>query len=247
MLVTKGSTDVSVNIRIVDETDGTPETAVEHNTTGIDLWYRREGAAVSSITEVALAALTTAHTDGGIEHISHGWYRLDVPDAAFASGVDGVQIGGTVTGMIVHAPYVQLTDVDLFDAVRGGMTALPNVNAGSAGGLPDDTDANGAVRVVSGTGAREISLSSGLVDLTTNALDSTSLDATAITDIWAKVCETEGSYTAQQIMSIVLSVLAGETNTNGTVFRTPNDAATRVSATVDASDNRTAMTLTPSS
>lgn len=136
MLITKGSTDVSVVIRIVDSTDGTPETAVEHNTAGIDLWYRREGAAVSSITEAALAALTTAHTDGGIEHISHGFYRLDVPDAAFASGVDGVQIGGTVTGMVVHAPYIQLTDVDLFDAVRGGMTALPNAAADAAGGLP---------------------------------------------------------------------------------------------------------------
>jgi len=38
--------------------------------------------------------------------------------------------------MIVHAPYIQLTDVDLFDAVRGGMTALPNAAADAGGGLP---------------------------------------------------------------------------------------------------------------
>jgi len=136
MLITKGSINVSVNIRIVDSTDGTPETAVEHNTAGIDMWYRREAAVVTSITEVALAALTTAHTDGGIEHISHGWYRLDVPDAAFATGVDGVQIGGTVTGMVVHAPYIQLIDADLTDSVRLGLTALPNAAADAAGGLP---------------------------------------------------------------------------------------------------------------
>lgn len=121
MLVTKGTTNQSVNIRIVDSTDGTPETGVVFNTAGIDMWYRREGAAETSITEVTLAALTTAHTDGGFLHISDGWYRLDVPDAAFATGVNGVQIGGTVTGMVVHAPYVQLTDFDL-------MSAAPDVN-----------------------------------------------------------------------------------------------------------------------
>jgi len=49
MLITKGSTDVSVNIRVVDSTDGTPETSVSHDTSGIDLWYRREGAAKTSI------------------------------------------------------------------------------------------------------------------------------------------------------------------------------------------------------
>ena len=41
--VKKGATDRSVVIRIVDATDGTPETGVAYNTSGIDLWYRREG------------------------------------------------------------------------------------------------------------------------------------------------------------------------------------------------------------
>ena len=135
-IVQKGSTDRSVTIRIVDSTDGTPETSVEHNTTGIDLWYRREGAAVSSITEAALAALTTAHTDGGIEHISHGYYRLDIPDAAFATGANHVDIGGTVTGMVVIGGRVRLIDYDPEDSVRMGMTALPNAAADAAGGLP---------------------------------------------------------------------------------------------------------------
>ncbi len=134
--ITKDTTNVSVVIRVVDSTDGTPETSVSHDTTGIDLWYRRESAAKTSITEAALAALTTAHTDGGVEPIADGWVRLDLPDAACATGVAGVQIGGTITGMIVHAPYIQLTDVDLFDAIRGGMAALPNAAADAAGGLP---------------------------------------------------------------------------------------------------------------
>ena len=78
--VKKDSTDQSVVIRIIDSTDGTPENAVEHDTAGIDLWYRREGATKTSITEAALAALDSVHLDGGIELIDDGYYRLDPRD-----------------------------------------------------------------------------------------------------------------------------------------------------------------------
>lgn len=131
-----GTTDVSVVIRIVDSTDGTPETGVVFNTAGIDIQYRREGAASTAITEATLAALTTAHTDGGFLHIGNGYYRLDLPDAACASGVTGVLVHGTVTGMVVIGCYIQLVAVDLFDSVRAGLTALPNAAADGAGGLP---------------------------------------------------------------------------------------------------------------
>lgn len=109
-------TSISITIRIVDSTDGTPETAVVFNTAGIDIQYRREGAASTAITEVTLAALTTAWTSGGFLHIGNGYYRVDVPDAAFAAGVKGVLIHGTVTGMIVIGAYVHLSTYDPFSA-----------------------------------------------------------------------------------------------------------------------------------
>ena len=124
-IVKKGSVDRSVTLRIIDSTDGTPETGVVYNTAGIDLWYRREGAAVVSITEATLAALTTVHTDGGFLTISHGYYRLDLPDAAFATGANHVDFGGTVTGMVVIGGRVRLVDYDPEDTVRMGLTALP--------------------------------------------------------------------------------------------------------------------------
>lgn len=111
-IFTKGAIDKSVTVSIIDSTDGTPETAVVYNTAGINLWYRREGAAVTSITEATLAALTTAHTDGGFLHIANGVYRLDLPDAAFATGASYVDFGGTVTGMIVIGGRVKLRDPD---------------------------------------------------------------------------------------------------------------------------------------
>lgn len=135
-IIAKGSVDRSVTVHIMDSTDGTPETGVVFNTSGIDLWYRREGAARTAITEATLAALTTAHADGGFLHISDGDYRLDLPDAAFATGANYVDFGGTVTGMIVVGGRVRLVDFSLEDAVRGTAgTAVPNAAAGASGGL----------------------------------------------------------------------------------------------------------------
>lgn len=106
--ITPGATDVSVVIRILDSTTGLPETGVVAATAGLDLEYRREGAASTDITESDLTALTDAHSDGGLKHIGNGYYRLDVPDAAFVAGVPGVLIHGTATDMVVQGVYCEL-------------------------------------------------------------------------------------------------------------------------------------------
>jgi hypothetical protein len=64
--------------------------------------------------------------------------------------------------------------------------------------------------------------------------------------VWAKVVEAQGSYTAQQVLSVYLAVLAGITADAGATLKTPNGVAIRVAATVNGSNERTAMTLTPS-
>lgn len=105
-----GSTDVSVVIRIVDSGDGTPEQGVDSNTSGLALWYRVGGGTKTAITPSDLSALDDAHSDGGMLHIDDGYYRLDIPDAACSSDVEGVLVGGTATGMVVIGAYLQLTD-----------------------------------------------------------------------------------------------------------------------------------------
>ena len=131
-IVTKGSADRSVTLRIIDSTDGTPETGVVYNTSGIDLWYRREGAAKTSITEATLASLTTAHADGGFLHVADGVYRLDLPDAAFATGANYVDFGGTVTGMIVIGGRVRLIDATLETDIAAAVWAYVIENSKSA-------------------------------------------------------------------------------------------------------------------
>ena len=133
--VKEGSTNVSVRIRIIDDTDGTPEQGVTSATSGLALWYQKEGSAKAELTESDLSALTDAHSDGGMLHIDDGYYRVDIPDAAF-TGADSVLIGGAVTGMIVIGTELQIVEYDPNDSVRLGLTALPNAAADAAGGLP---------------------------------------------------------------------------------------------------------------
>jgi hypothetical protein len=134
-LIHTGQTDVSVVIRIVDSTDGTPELGVVFNTAGLDLKYRRETAANVDITEVTLAALTTVHTDGGFLHIGNGYYRLDLPDAACATGVSGCMVHGACTGMVIVGCYIHLNlenGDDIADKVHDEQTS-GHQTAGSAG------------------------------------------------------------------------------------------------------------------
>jgi hypothetical protein len=182
--VLKGSINVSVDVYIIDSTDGTPELGVLFNTAGMDLEYRREGAAVVDITEATLAALTTAHADGGFLEIGHGYYRLDLPDAAVATGAETVSIQGTVTGMIVLPQTIQLVDFDPEDGVRLGLTALPNAAADAALGLPisdaggldlDTKLANTNEVTVARMGALTDWINGGRLDL---ILDTLALEAT---------------------------------------------------------------------
>lgn len=170
--VVAGTTDVSVIIRIVDSADGTPETTVVYNTAGIDIRYRRDGATDTAITEATLATLDAAHADGGFLHIGNGYYRVDLPDAACAAGVNGVLVHGTVTGMVVIGCYVPLLAVNPYDAVRMGMTSLPNAAAAASGGL-----------FTRGTGAGQINQdANGRIDVNLLAIGSDTQSATDLKD-----------------------------------------------------------------
>jgi len=114
--VLKGDTDVSVPCKVIDSADGTPETGVAYDTAGASLWYRRAGAAVVTMTLASVTA-AQAHSDGGFVHLAHGRCRLDLPDAAVASGVGYTEYGGAFTGMIVIGGLVQLTGVDPTEAI----------------------------------------------------------------------------------------------------------------------------------
>ena len=221
MMIKKGSTSKAVYLRIIDSTDGTPETGVVFNTSGIALWYRREGAVKVAITAVTLAALTTAWASGGFLHIGDGVYRLDVPDAAWATGANDVVVGGTVTGMIVKEFVVQLVDIDVNDTVRAGLTALPNAAAAATGGLPT-VDATNSVKI-RGTVKKNTALANFpflMTDSTThNPATGKTVTVTRLLDAGAFGAGTIGSVTEVANGVYRVDLAAGDTNGDNVTLR----------------------------
>lgn len=172
--ILKDSTDQSTIVRVVD-TSGLPLETVDAQSPLPTFWYRREGATKTSFSAVDLASLSAAHSDGGLEHVDDGYYRLDVPDAAFATGVSGVLIGGTVTGGVVIAAYHQLVDFDL------GGTEGVNLKRGSIA-LVLSTVSSGPTNTLIPTNLTESTddhYNGRTITFTSGALDGQS---TAITD-----------------------------------------------------------------
>jgi len=87
-----GATSVSVNVFIQDSssTTGAGLTGLAFNSAGLTAYYALPRAAPVAIALATLAAVTSAYSSGGFKELDSsnmpGWYRLDIPDAALASG-----------------------------------------------------------------------------------------------------------------------------------------------------------------
>jgi hypothetical protein len=137
-----GSTSQTINVFIGDVTSLTGKglTGLVFNTASLQAYYALPKAASVSITLATLSAVTSAYSSGGFKEIDAtnmpGWYRFDIPNAAIASGrFVTLQFQGA-TNMAPTMIELELTAVDNQDAVRAGLTALPNATAGANTGLP---------------------------------------------------------------------------------------------------------------
>jgi hypothetical protein len=104
MQIIAGKTDVSISIyaRALSGAALTGKVAAD-----FALSYRRAGANVAlSLSD--LASIDAAHTDGGIYEVGNGEYRLDLPDAAVATGANQVSVTGTVDGGVLLGYPIQL-------------------------------------------------------------------------------------------------------------------------------------------
>jgi hypothetical protein len=188
----KGATSQTVYVEILDSTSttGGRKTGLVFNTSSLTAYYTRNGAAAVAITLVTLAAANSAWTSGGFKEVdaanAPGLYRLDIPDAAIASGAESVVVTlRGATGMVQVSLDAQLTAIDLQDT-----TQIPTSIMDLAGGV-------------------------------------------------------ESGWTLRQAMRIMLSAIAGKASgLAGTTaaYRDMADSKDRISATVDASGNRTAVT-----
>lgn len=142
LFVTKGTTSKTMLIFIPDSSSSTGAglTGLAYNSSGLAWYYYREGQGTGG-TSVTLATMTlgTWATGGFVEVDSTnmpGFYEIGVPNAALATGVDfvGMQLKGA-TNMAPVNIEIQLTNLNVNDGVRAGLTALPNAAADAAGGL----------------------------------------------------------------------------------------------------------------
>lgn len=214
--VTKGATSQVhyVWIRDSSSTVGAGLTGLVFNSGSLVASYVRPAGSRTAIT-LATQTVTGAYSSGGFVEVDAtnmpGLYRLDVPDAVFASGVDSAIV--LLKGATNMEPCVieyELKAVNLQDGVRAGLTALPNAAAEAAGGL-----------YTRGTGAGQINQpANGRVDANAVTMAGTTLTGR---DIGASVLLSAGTGTGQldftsgvvkanlvQILATALTETAGQ-------------------------------------
>jgi hypothetical protein len=149
-----------VFIRDSSSTTGAGLTGLAFGSSGLTAYYNRDTD--SSPTVINLVTMTAGtFTSSGFKEVSSanmpGVYQFCPPNAALAAGAKSCFF--LLKGATNMAPLpieVQLVAYNPDDTVRLGLTALPNVASGSAGAIP-----------TTGTGANQISVSSGQVILQT--------------------------------------------------------------------------------
>lgn len=134
--------------RDTTSTTGAGLSGLVFNTGGLVAEYRRQGQSTwTSIPLVSMALGTWVSggvaTDTGVA----GDYEVGLPNAALIAGALWVRIRiYGAANMLVWETIIDLDLIDRQDAVRAGLTALPNAAAGANAGLPLG-DASGRVDV----------------------------------------------------------------------------------------------------
>jgi hypothetical protein len=101
MRITPGATDQSVHVHM-SAADGTDKTDLVAATMTVK--YNRGNGALVTVTLLSdLAAIDSAHSDGGVKHVQGGDYRIDLPDAAWVAGVTAVRVYVTGTDAVQTA------------------------------------------------------------------------------------------------------------------------------------------------
>jgi hypothetical protein len=117
--IIKGATDQSIVVMLRAEADGQGLTGLAHDTAGLTAYYKRgHSGAATAITLATLASGAAAHADGGFVAVDGanmpGVYRLDLPDAAVASGAPFVTVGITGAAGLLDAAFT----APLVDAIN---------------------------------------------------------------------------------------------------------------------------------
>lgn len=122
MIFALSATSVSIDVQIVDDL-GVVVTGLVAATFPA-LSYSRAGAnADVSISLIDLATITTAWSSGGVKERGNGYYRLDLPNAAFANA-GNVTIRGEASGKHLLAPVLEIGSVPTTAQIVSALSAV---------------------------------------------------------------------------------------------------------------------------
>ena len=128
--IVAGDTDQTIYVRLRDSTTGLAKTGLVFNSAGAACYYTLPGAAA---VQIALATQTVngAHSDGGFVLVSDtnakGLYRLDLPDAAIASGkysIISIEFDGIIEESVIVPLALRKSDVRQLAGVTQSLTDL---------------------------------------------------------------------------------------------------------------------------
>jgi hypothetical protein len=152
-----GTTNKSVGIVIVDSsrTDDYGLAHLTYNTSGlIAYWYQPGITNSNNITLSSLLTPTSSYISGGFIEIDAinlvGHYRFDIPNVCLTGSTDVIIELSGADNMSACRLEIELTQTDNQDPIRGGMSALPNVECTTNGSL-----------ITSGAGLDQLNVSSG--------------------------------------------------------------------------------------
>lgn len=175
------------------------------------------GTFVATTNAVTLETLAAGQSASGCYYI-----ELTATEVA-TLGVINVNVQSTNCRQ--YNAVIQVMAYDAYDAVRIGMTALPNATAGASGGLPTG-NASGQVSVAT---------------LAANSITNSVIDATAATEIAGAVWdEPYASHTTAGTMGKLMDILRKSNYvTEGTVSAsgTPANSTTYFRTSLTGSDN----------
>lgn len=147
-----GSTSVTVYVRAFTASTGEPNPSLVFNQSGLVARYIRNQSASTTFTLVTQTA-GGAWTSGGFVHVSDGLYRVDIPNAAFNSGVDVVMVVlGGVTDCVFTVAQIDLRNRNA-NVTQWSGTNVPTPNTA---GYP-------IVTIKSGTATGELNITTGTV------------------------------------------------------------------------------------
>ena len=130
LTIKAGATSQTVYVFIQDSsvTTGAGLTGLAFNTAGLTAYYVNNRGAATAITLATLASATAAWTSGGFIAVDGtnmaGVYRIDLPDAAVASGNQTIVTLRGATNMVPVSKEIFLTAIDMQDATAMGVSRI---------------------------------------------------------------------------------------------------------------------------